>query len=186
MLAMLATAVLATTAVEADPDSTERAHHELTFGVDGGLSVGLPVLGWAGGGVRYRYRFDSGLFLGALGALSLGPGMLGPRANLLFGFHLIERRRVDWELTLYAGWPLVGVQSKLEVFPLRFQHFEASLGARASRELLFNAEGDLFVKLAVPVGGWVPSVRVAAEAGVGVRSGLHLGPTLALQLAREL
>jgi hypothetical protein len=171
MLALIAVAVLTT-------------RHEVQVTAEGGLSAGLPVAGWAGGSTRYEYDFDSGLFIGARGGLSGGIGMLNPSANFLAGAHVVDTRHFDWDLMLYTGWPLLGVQSTMSLHPLVFEHFVGTVGVRASGEVLFNAEGDVFVRLAVPVRGWVPSVRVAVEAGAGVRSGVHVGPTVALQLTR--
>ena len=159
-------------------------HHELSFTAEGGLSAGLPVAAWAGGSTRYEYDFDSRLFIGCRGGLSAGVGMLSPSANFLAGAHVIDTRHFGWDLMLYTGWPLLGVQSTLSVHPLVFEHFVGTLGVRASGEVLLNAEGDAFVRLAFPFKGWTPSVRVALEAGAGVRSGAHVGPTVALQLTR--
>jgi len=92
MLALAAAALLHATDVDLDGED-EPTHHELAFTVDGGLSAGLPIAGWGGGAVRYEYRFDSGLFLGALGELSAGLGMLAPRANFLFGAHLVVENK---------------------------------------------------------------------------------------------
>ena len=171
MLALIAVTMLTT-------------HHDLSFTAEGGLSAGLPVAAWAGGSTRYEYTFDSRLFIGCRGGLSAGVGMLNPSASFLAGAHVVDTRHFDWDLVFYTGWPLLGLQSTLAVHPLVFEHFVGTLGLRASGEVLLNAEGDVFLRLAVPVKGWTPSLRVALEAGAGVRSGVHVGPTVALQLAK--
>jgi hypothetical protein len=161
------------------------SQNQLQVAGTGGLSLGLPVLGWVGGRVRYDRQLDDHWTAGVLGEFSGGLGMISPRANVVVGCDLFSSRAVDLELQLYAGWPLIGLQQRFEVRPLRFRHFEWSLGESGSAELLWNLEGQVFTRIAVPMGEWTPSLKLAVEAGVGLRSAAHVGPALELVVARR-
>lgn len=173
--------------VSAAPEELPQAvsTNRLQVAGSGGLSLGLPVLGWAGGRVRYDRLLGDRWTVGVLGEFSAGVGMISPRANVFVACDLFGSRRVELELQLYAGWPLIGLQQRFEVRPLLLRHFEWSLGESGSAELLWNLEGQVFTRIAVPMGQWTPSLKLAIEAGVGLRSAAHVGPAIELVVARR-
>lgn len=82
------------------------------------------------------------------------------------------------------GWPLLTVRSRFEVRPVLARHLEWSLGSTASAELLPNLEGEAFTRLTVLAERWSVAFKVGVEAGAGVRSALHVGPTAQVSIAR--